>query len=238
MANKFEGIMEARLSETGALLAFLRARQSCILPALIAPSVEGLCQDQYAKGTTYSSKLDGVINQIIERKDNGNGKIIFCNFKKEIDFVAEKLKRGGLQKVVIYDGRSANKKKRDSISEAADAIILQIQTGCEGLNLQKNFSEIYFVSPHWNPSIEDQAVARCHRIGQEKPTNVFKFVMNSFNPNPITTTKPITTKKSTTKPITKPDEAIEEDEEEPITLEHYIHKVQQLKRDIISAFTK
>jgi SNF2 family DNA or RNA helicase len=224
IASKFKGIMEARLGESaGVLLAFLRARQSCILPALIGPSVEGLYEDQYAKGTTYSSKLDGIINQIIERKDNGNGKIIFCNFKKEIDFVAEKLRSGGLQKVVIYDGRSSNKKKRDNISEAADAIILQIQTGCEGLNLQKNFSEIYFVSPHWNPSIEDQAVARCHRIGQEKPTNVFKFVMNSFNPNPITT---------------KPDEAEEEEDEEPITLEHYVHKVQQLKREISSCFTK
>lgn len=232
MANKFKGVMEARLGETaGVLLAFLRARQSCILPALIGPSVEGLYEDQYAKGTTYSSKLDGVINQIIERRDNGNGKIIFCNFRKEIDFVADRLRKGGLQKVVIYDGRNSNKKTRDNISEAADAIILQIQTGCEGLNLQKNFSEIYFVSPHWNPSIEDQAVARCYRIGQEKPTNVFRFVMNSFNPNPITTkARPITR---------KPDEAIEEDEdEEPITLEHYIHKVQQLKREISSAFTK
>jgi SNF2 family DNA or RNA helicase len=57
-----------------------------------------------------------------------------------------------------------------------DILILQIQTGCEGLNLQ-HYSDIYFVSPHWNPSVEDQAVARAHRLGQTKLVNVYRFVM-------------------------------------------------------------
>jgi SNF2 family DNA or RNA helicase len=61
-----------------------------------------------------------------------------------------------------------------------DVLILQIQTGCEGLNLQENYSEVYFVAPHWNPAIEDQAVARCHRLGQKKQVHVFRFKMESF----------------------------------------------------------
>jgi len=48
------------------------------------------------------------------------------------------------------------------------------------LNLQ-HFSEIYFVSPHWNPAVEDQAVARCHRIGQTKEVTVYRFNMTSFD---------------------------------------------------------
>ena len=60
-----------------------------------------------------------------------------------------------------------------------DVLILQIQTCCEGLNLQQ-FSEVYFVSPDWNPSIEDQAIARCHRFGQTEPVIVFRFTMASF----------------------------------------------------------
>jgi len=59
-------------------------------------------------------------------------------------------------------------------------LILQIQTGCEGLNLQENYSEIYFVSPHWNPAIEDQAIARCHRIGQKKKVSIQRFEMSNF----------------------------------------------------------
>jgi hypothetical protein len=50
------------------------------------------------------------------------------------------------------------------------------------LNLQDNYSEIYFVIPHWNPSVEDQAIGRCHRIGQTKPVSVFRFEMDGFQP--------------------------------------------------------
>ena len=59
-------------------------------------------------------------------------------------------------------------------------MILQIMTGCEGLNLQ-HFNQVYFVSPHWNPAVEDQAVARCHRIGQKKEVKVFRFRMEGFD---------------------------------------------------------
>ena len=47
------------------------------------------------------------------------------------------------------------------------------------MNLQQ-FKEIYFVSPHWNPAVEDQAVARCHRIGQDSVVEVFRFEMVGF----------------------------------------------------------
>ena len=62
---------------------------------------------------------------------------------------------------------------------APEVMLLQIQTACEGLNLQ-HFQEIYFTSPHWNPAVEDQAIARAHRIGQERTVDVFHFVMKGF----------------------------------------------------------
>ena len=49
----------------------------------------------------------------------------------------------------------------------------------------QHFQEIYFTSPHWNPAVEDQAVARAHRIGQDKPVDVYRFVMNGFGRNSI-----------------------------------------------------
>ena len=61
-----------------------------------------------------------------------------------------------------------------------DVLILQIKTGNEGLNLQE-YSEVYFVTPNWNPKVEEQAIARCHRLGQTKKVSVFRFVMNSFD---------------------------------------------------------
>jgi transcription termination factor 2 len=61
-----------------------------------------------------------------------------------------------------------------------DVLIMQIQSGSDGLNLQQ-YSEVYFTSPHWNPSVEDQALARVHRIGQKKDVTVYKFIMNRVN---------------------------------------------------------
>ena len=61
-----------------------------------------------------------------------------------------------------------------------DVLIMQIMSGCEGLNLQE-YNQIYFTSPHWNPAVEDQAVARAHRIGQKKPVSVFRFVTKIEN---------------------------------------------------------
>jgi SNF2 family DNA or RNA helicase len=137
----------------------------------------------------------------LERKDNGKGKIVFCNFIDEIDTIAARLRDGGIEKVVLYDGRTTGFDK-------ADVIVLQIQTGCEGLNLQEFFSEVYFVSPHWNPAIEDQAIARCHRIGQKVDVDVFKFEMDGFG--------------------------IEKDIDS-VTLDKYVNCVQTVKRDIANS---
>jgi hypothetical protein len=45
------------------------------------------------QGLQASSKIDCMIDKILSRKDNGNGKIIFCNFRAEIDFIEQRLKR-------------------------------------------------------------------------------------------------------------------------------------------------
>jgi SNF2 family DNA or RNA helicase len=64
------------------------------------------------------------------------------------------------------------------LTELPQVLLLQIRTGCEGLNLQE-YSDVYFVTPHWNPAVEEQAIGRCDRIGQTKRVRVFRFVMNN-----------------------------------------------------------
>ena len=88
----------------------------------------------------------------------------------------------GFEKIVIFDSRLGLAKRMKLLNETViEVLIIQIKTGSEGLNLQKNFSEIYFVSPNWNPAIQDQAIARCHRIGQTKDVQVFHYIMDSFD---------------------------------------------------------
>jgi len=196
---------------------FMHARQSCILPSLLKTNIQKLIEQNVVSmsGTDdalcCSSKLDSVIQTILFRKGNGNGKLVFCHFRGEIDSIVARLKSGGIDNICTFDGRVSQSERFNRIRSNYEVIVLQIQTGCEGLNLQKNFSEIYFVSPHWNPAIEDQAVARCHRIGQIKPVNVFRFYMESFD-STIDDTSSSTL----------------------LTLDNYISLVQEDKREISS----
>jgi SNF2 family DNA or RNA helicase len=155
----------------------IQAKQSCIYPRLACR--KSVPQMPPTEDENYSSKISKVVRTILSRKDNGKRKIVFCHFRGEIDYIQSRLVTAFPSLVVRYlDGRTSESERREILAPDAgvDVLILQIQTCCEGLNLQQ-FSEVYFVSPDWNPAIEDQAIARCHRFGQTEPVSVFRFVM-------------------------------------------------------------
>ena len=174
----------AELLENNLLTSMIRGRQMCIYPALILPKLqEHIHNNNLSNGINqlknYSSKLDAVVEHIQNNHSN-NRKIVFCNFKEEMNQLYTRLIQSdnyNINNVACYDGSLNFKSRRSIISnKELKLLIIQIQTACDGLNLQ-HYNEIYFVSPCWNPSMEDQAIARCHRIGQTKTTIVHRFQM-------------------------------------------------------------
>ena len=158
---------------------------------------------------TNSSKINAIIDTLKKAKGNGRRKLVFAHYRGEIDILMERLKKEGITCQAV-DGRTKAKERKfaimkppssrefDSVCKtwlktenymfdkinaflAPEVLIVQIQTACEGLNLQ-HFTDIYFTSPHWNPAVEDQAIARAHRIGQNTNVNVYKFTMKSLGP--------------------------------------------------------
>jgi len=207
-------------------IMILRARQSTIFPKLLKGWFDKLIEKgaipdycNFEEAFYSTSKLDSVIDAIYANKDNGNGKIVFCHYHQEMDEIAMRLRNVGFANVAIFDGRKIGTDRYKILAEKSDVLILQINTGCEGLNLQENYSEIYFVSPNWNPYIEEQAVARCHRIGQTKPVFVKRFEMSGFVNNNNTNTN----EKQNNSTFNS-----------GITIEKYVNDVQNNKRQIIN----
>jgi len=186
----------------------LKQRQMCVLPKLIAKQnwddyvqdtlveivkktnqdnenpenpenqdIKAAARNVVTTGIASNSKVACVTETLIQQynEDPENKALVFCHFRDEIDTIVSGMPRD--ISVAYIDGRiKAN--ERDAIMAASPSVlVLQIKTCCEGLNLQQ-YNHVYFVSPHWNPAVEDQAVARAHRFGQERQVRVFRFYMN------------------------------------------------------------
>ena len=199
-----------------------KAKKICSLPKLLKrPRYRLVLEDEEGTKLTSplrmskdASKIESVVATILAKKDNGKAKLVFCYFHGEIDEIYELLKTQGIN-VKKFDGRTSKKERANILSEPCAVLVGQIDTMNEGLNLQA-YTEIYMVSPHWNPAVEDQAIARSHRIGQTQPVDVYHFMMNGFSGyEPKTNTS-------------------NELQLKALTLDQYICNVQESKREIIN----
>ncbi len=159
----------------------VRSRQCCILPKLVLNALKGKIQRgdidvdfdlKLLEKVKTHSKMTTVVEKIKANK-NDKDKLVFCHFRGEMDFLEKQLQNDF--SVAKFDGRLSMKERHEILTQRPpEVLLIQIQTGCEGLNLQQ-YSEVYFTSPHWNPAVEEQAIARAHRIGQRNDVDVYRF---------------------------------------------------------------
>ena len=186
------------------LKLYTRMRQMCVWPALLsskmktktkdmddsdAEETHGLSMDEFHVAVSKQSKLDRVVATMVTEAaaggESSRKSIVFCHYRREMTQLRDMLLRGGgvgcgsEEDIAIIDGTVGQRERARIFAAAPTVLILQIRTCSEGLNLQE-YSDVYFVSPHWNPCVEDQAIARCYRMGQTKGVRVFRFYMTDF----------------------------------------------------------
>jgi len=184
------------------LKLYTKMRQMCVLPALLlnngggggTTTHNGLSFDDFTLAVSKQSKMDRVVATMMAEAAEGASSelglvrksIVFCHYRREMTQLRDMLLRsgvgggvGGSGGIAIIDGTVSAKERTRIFADAPSVLILQIRTCSEGLNLQA-YSDVYFVSPHWNPCVEDQAIARCYRMGQTNGVRVFRFYMTDF----------------------------------------------------------
>ncbi|KAK3345803.1 SNF2 family N-terminal domain-containing protein [Lasiosphaeria hispida] len=110
--------------------------------------------------------------------------VVFSTWRMTLDVLEAGL-RGADISAIRFDGKVPQRERQGVIDQfrkdpSIRVMLLTLSCGAVGLTLTVA-SRAYLMEPHWNPTIEDQALARIHRIGQKQNVTTLRFyVKNSF----------------------------------------------------------
>ena len=185
LVRRLEHAIEVHARHMIVLELYLRIRQFVAHPAIYVESLR-----KSYKGLYKREAWNGTASKVAEFDtflDNAPKipTIVFGTFHSEMDRAEISLRKAGYSVYSIRGGMNDLQREtttRESKIEAENgrpvAIIVQIQAGGAGLNLQ-HCSRIVFLSSHWNPAVVDQAIARAYRMGQKEVVEVHHFVLAS-----------------------------------------------------------
>ncbi|MGM9886252.1 MAG: SNF2 helicase associated domain-containing protein [Lactococcus sp.] len=169
MQNKVRAMDSNALSKSRIeiLAGITRLRQICNTPALFL--------DDY-KGT--SGKLERLRELLEQIKDSGHRPLIFSQFTKVFPFIEAIMEEKGMSAYKLTG--STPVKDRLSMVQAfnagsRDAFLVSLKAGGVGLNLT-SADVVILVDLWWNPAVEEQAVARAHRMGQKNTVEVIRLI--------------------------------------------------------------
>jgi non-specific serine/threonine protein kinase len=160
-----QGIQKSQLT---ILQGLMKLRQICDSPAILNES---------EKFENHSIKLDELGREITENIGDHKA-LIFSQFLGMLALIKEKLNQLGV-KYVYFDGSTSAPDREKAIQSfqndsSVRVFLISLKAGGLGLNLTAA-DYVYIVDPWWNPAVEQQAIDRTHRIGQDK--NIFAYRM-------------------------------------------------------------
>lgn len=141
------------------LQGITRLRQIC-------NSAELLKDDKFYGNA--SAKMETLLEQI-EGKAPNHKILVFSQFVGMLDLIREELRERG----IAYEYLTGQTRNRSAVVNSFQdnpevrVFLISLKAGGVGLNLTKA-DYVYIVDPWWNPAVENQAIDRTYRIGQEK----------------------------------------------------------------------
>jgi superfamily II DNA or RNA helicase len=153
-------------SVLAALEALLRLRQAACHAALVP-----------GQRAERSSKLDRLVAVVEEAAADGHKSLVFSQWTSALDLIGPALEETGIG-FIRLDGSTRD---RRAVVEAFQdpagppVMLISLKAGGTGLNLTAA-DHVFLFDPWWNPATEDQAADRAHRIGQDRPVNVYRLV--------------------------------------------------------------
>lgn len=132
----------------------------------------------YMPGTpAHSPKLRRLMEIVLEAADNSRKVVIFSYFRDVLEIITSVL---GAAAVGPLTGSASPAIRQAMVDEftarkGPAALVSQIQAGGVGLNIQAA-SVVILAEPQWKPTMEDQAIARCHRMGQVRTVDVHRLL--------------------------------------------------------------
>jgi SNF2 family DNA or RNA helicase len=146
-------------SPMNVLKGITRLRQICDSPLLL--------KGEKMPGNA-SAKITMLVEEI-EGKKHQHKILVFSQFVTMLDLIRKELKDRGIG-FTYLTGQTRNRQAViNEFQSNADVrvFLISLKAGGTGLNLTEA-DYVYLVDPWWNPAVENQAIDRCHRIGQDK----------------------------------------------------------------------
>ncbi|MHB8886172.1 MAG: DEAD/DEAH box helicase [Methylovirgula sp.] len=149
--------------------ALLKLRQTCCDPRLLK-----LENKRFEKaGSAKLQRLQEMLDELISE---GRRILVFSQFTSMLDLIRPHLDAGGIAYSLLTGKTRARENEIRAFQENEKQVFLvSLKAGGTGLNLTAADTVILY-DPWWNPAVEEQAIDRVHRIGQDRPVFIHKLV--------------------------------------------------------------
>lgn len=149
------------------LQGLTKLRQICNSPALL--------KDEAYYGD-ISAKI-AVLTEQIESKHRHHKILVFSQFTGMLELIRKEL----AAKYIPYEYLTGKTTDRSAVvnnfqtNDDIRVFLISLKAGGTGLNLTEA-DYVYLVDPWWNPAVENQAIDRSYRIGQEKHVMAVRLI--------------------------------------------------------------